>query len=102
MTLADQLERATGADRALDRALRDHFLGPQEGDPPPLTGSVDRCLELVHQVLPGWHWHVGWGASGFLPYALLSHQGHEYHSDGPTVPLALLRALMLAWEATTE
>ena len=63
--LLAQLEAATGRDRQLDAALALAFAG---GEPPPdYTASIDRCLELVHAVLPGWAWHVGWNATGVLP-----------------------------------
>ncbi|CCQ75078.1 hypothetical protein [Magnetospira sp. QH-2] len=101
MSIGARLEKATGGNRELDRALRDAWDPAEQGDPP-YTESVDACLALVKKVLPGWHWHVGWGASGFLPYAMISRDGREFHADGPTVPLALLRAVVKALEEPGE
>ena len=92
--LADRIAAATGSDRELDVALARMFGG---GEPPPdYTSSVDRCIELVHAVMPGWAWHVGWNATGILPYASLHHGTELAEAAAPTVPLALLRALLQA------
>jgi hypothetical protein len=87
-----QVDAATGADRELDRAIA-RVLGRVE-PAPDYTASVDRCLDLVQACLPGWAWHVGWNASGVLPYATLHGGEHLVAAAGPTVPLALLRALL--------
>lgn len=92
--IARRLDAATGADRELDRALAEQ-LGEEIGAAD-YTASVDRCIELVHARLPGWAWHVGWNASGVLPYATLHRQEHLVAAAGPTVPLALLKALLRA------
>ena len=90
--LLAQLEAATGRDRQLDAALALAFAG---GEPPPdYTASIDRCLELVHAVLPGWAWHVGWNATGVLPYATLHGPDRVTAASAGTVPLALLKALV--------
>lgn len=90
--LLARLEAATGSDRQLDAALALAFAG---GEPPPdYTASVDRCLDLVRAVLPGWAWHVGWNATGVLPYATLHGPGGVTAASAGTVPLALLRALV--------
>ena len=96
--LRTRVEAATGADHALDASLADHF--GEAGPPPDYTASVDRCLELIHAHLPGWAWHVGWNASGVLPYATLHRSQHLVAAAAPTVPLALLRALLSALAAT--
>ncbi len=92
----DRLRRriagATGADRELDRELA-ALVDPVE-PVPDYTASVDRCIDLVHACLPGWAWHVGWNASGILPYATLHHGEHLVAAAAPTVPLALLKALL--------
>lgn len=92
------LRAATGSDRAVDAELA-RRLDPARaagGDPPGYTGSVDRAVELVQVALPGWSWHVGWNASGVLPYATLHRGGRLVEASAPTVPLALLRALAKA------
>ena len=93
--LVAAIERATGSDRQIDRALAE-LAGQDTADPPDYTASVDRCIDLLHQLLPGWSWHVGWNATGVLPYATL-HQGKQrVEAAAPTVPVALLKALMQA------
>ena len=90
------LAQATGSDRALDGALA-RLLDPgASGTPPDYTASVDRAVELVHALLPGWSWHVGWNATGVLPYATLHRAERLVEASAPTVPLALLRALVRA------
>lgn len=110
--LKQRLERATGPDPAIDRAIADALagrIGDDAGANPGrrYTGSVDDCLALVAQALPGWHWHVGHGPDGVLPYAALSRtppgatgnaDETRVESSAPTVPLALLRAAMKALE----
>lgn len=94
-----RIDAATGADRQLDRDIARVFARAEPA--PDYTASVDRCLDLVQASLPGWAWHVGWNASGVLPYATLHGGAHLVAAAGPTVPLALLRALcraMLAGE----
>ena len=92
--LAGRIAAATGSDRELDAALARMFGG---GEPAPdYTASVDRCIQLVQAAMPGWAWHVGWNATGVLPYATL-HQGDRLaEAAAPTVPLALLKALLKA------
>ncbi|MGD9512176.1 MAG: hypothetical protein AB7I59_17935 [Geminicoccaceae bacterium] len=92
--LLDRLERATGSDRDLDAALARAF---QIAAPAPdYTASVDRCLDLVRALLPGWAWHVGWNATGILPYATLHGPQGLVAASAATVPLALLKALLRA------
>jgi hypothetical protein len=67
--LLGRLEAATGSERQLDAEIARRFNGAEPA--PDYTASVDRCIELVHAVLPGWSWHVGWNVSGVLPYATL-------------------------------
>jgi hypothetical protein len=92
--LARRIDAATGADRQLDAELG-RLLGA-EGQAPDYTASVDRCIDLVRARLPGWAWHVGWNASGVLPYATLHRGEHLVAAAAPTVPLALLKALVRA------
>lgn len=71
---------------------------------PGYTASVDTCLALIGRALPGWRWHVGHGPRGILPYAVLTRdEGDGPHrraeAVAPTVPLALLRALVKARRA---
>lgn len=99
--LARALDAAPGSDPELDRRIHAAW-GSGSSEVPPYTGSVDACLELIGCVLPDWHWHVGWGATGVLPYAMLTRDGSECHCEGPTVPLALLKALVRATDRIGE
>ena len=74
------LEAATGSDPALDSSV----------------ASVDRCLGLLATALPGWTWHVGYGAGGLFPYAALTNGRVRVVAEAPTVPLALLVAMVKA------
>lgn len=99
-SLLDRIEAATGADRALDAAVN-RALAPihaENGtqDPPDYTASVDRCLDLLHELLPDWHWHLGRGARGIMPYASLSNGEVTISADGTTVPQVLLAAIVKA------
>ena len=82
---------ASGADAALDARLATE-LGAPAAD---YTASVDAALRLVRHALPGWGWHVGWHADGVTPYATLHDATRTMHTvaKGPTVPIALLRAM---------
>ncbi|MDJ0608631.1 MAG: hypothetical protein QNJ67_06605 [Kiloniellales bacterium] len=96
--LLERVRTATGADRSLDSALVDRF-GAEPGaeeNPPRYTASTDLCIALVHRVMPGWHWHVGYGPKGILPYATVSTGDRLYEAIAGTVPLALLSALIQA------
>lgn len=96
--LGARLRAATGSDRELDGAVA-KLLDPDRATAPPdYTASVDRCVELVQRVLPGWSWHVGWDATGVLPYARLRRAERLVAASAPTVPLALLRAAVEAWD----
>jgi hypothetical protein len=90
--LQQRVEAATGSDRELDRELARLLGGGASAAPPDYTASVDHCVDLVHRVLPGWSWHVGWDATGVLPYATLHRETQLVQASAPTVPLALLRA----------
>jgi hypothetical protein len=93
MKLSQRVRAATGRDRELDKSIADLF-DRSVSDTPEYTGSVDACIDLVHRVLPGWSWHVGYGPRGVLPYAALSHGPARHETSAPTVPLALLAALL--------
>jgi hypothetical protein len=98
--LQQRVEAATGSDRELDREL-ERLLGGGAAAAPDYTASVERCVELVHRALPGWTWHVGWDASGVLPYATLHRDTTLVQASAPTVPLALLKALVRAHSQET-
>ena len=89
--LLERLRQAEGHDVLLDRAIAQDLdvLAPT-AQAPEYTASVDRCLELLHRLLPAWHWHLGYGATGVMPYAFVSDASRRFEATAPTVPLALL------------
>ncbi|MCK5747016.1 hypothetical protein [Oricola sp.] len=100
--LGKQIGAATGSDAELDRLIRDK-LDAGNASSPRYSSSVDDCIALIGAVLPGWAWHVGHGARGIFPYASLhpkspAGDGSEPRAEAtaPTVPLALLQALVKA------
>jgi hypothetical protein len=88
--LAERLKTAAGPDPSVDTAIAEVFGVPSE----PYTGSVEHCRRLVAKVLPGWRLHLGFDGSGVLPYASLSNAENRAEATAPTVPLAILRAMM--------
>ena len=90
--LKDALDRASGADADLDARLADAFQVPAAK----FTGSVEDCRALLAAALPDWRLHLGYGASGMFPYVVLSAHGRRCTAEAPTVPLAILRAAVLA------
>jgi len=98
--LESELTAAIGAAMKLDADLHNAVYGARPDRAPPYTASVDACLALVHERLPEWHWHIGYGARGFFPYAVLTHNPEDADSRSemaaPTVPLALLGAFVKA------
>ena len=95
--LLKRIAAATGADAELDRLIAERLEGPDPPDPvPDYTASVDSCLGLIGRVLPGWHWHVGFGPRGIFPYATLQDGEDLFEALAPTVPLALLQAVVQA------
>jgi len=94
-SLLSHIKGAVGADRALDAAIEQTLRGLAK-DPPDYTASVDHCLDLLHDVLPDWHWHLGRGARGIMPYASLSKGRDTVSAGGITVPLVLLAGIVMA------
>jgi hypothetical protein len=96
--LMNHMRSASGSDSHLDaeiaRSLDGSYGNPVS--PLPYTSSVDTCINLVERVMPGWHWHVGYGPKGVMPYAALKHGKARYEATAATVPLALLTALLVA------
>jgi len=96
-TLKRRLADATGQDRNLDRVIAEIVdRGAPVTGAHGYTSSVDACLALIHRVLPGWGWHVGFGPRGIVPYASLHKDEERCEASAPTVPLALLAASIAA------
>lgn len=100
--LQSEIASATGRDEDLDQRIARLLDQPSGGDSVPnYTGSVDACIALIGRIAPHWHWHIGHGPSGVLPYATLSREGgdsdvNRVEDSSCTVPLALLGALIKA------
>ena len=94
-SLLGRLEMAKGSDRPLDAVIEEELRG-RTGKAPAYTGSIDQCLELLHDILPNWHWHIGRDASGVFPYVTLSKGQTTARANGVTVPLVLLTAIIKA------
>lgn len=96
--LLARLRTATGPDAALDREIAEAMGGPITGgeEAPAYTASLDRCFDLLHRIAPGWHWHVGFGVTGVLPYAALALGPQRFEASAPTVPVALLSVILQA------
>jgi len=96
-SLLKRVEAATGRDTALDRDISRLLDQSARGTPvPDYTASVDQCLALIGRALPGWHWHLGYGANGVFPYASLANGSRRIETEATTVPLALLAAIVKA------
>jgi hypothetical protein len=100
-SLQNRIEAGKGADRDLDADIEKVLRG-SSGDAPDYTASVDRCLELLQEVLPDWQWHLGRGAAGMLPYVSLSKGRITVSADGTTVPQVLLAAIIKALSAQEQ
>lgn len=95
--LIARLDAATGPDPALDRDITQTLGGSTTAaEVPAYTASIDRCFDLLHRVAPGWHWHVGFGVTGLLPYATLALGPRRFEASAATVPLALLNVIVRA------
>ena len=105
--LTARIAETTGPSKQLDSLIEDALVPANaEISGKNYTSSVDACLQLIEAVLPDWHWHVGHGPTGILPYASLSttalggeEDEYRVEADAATVPLALLhvaaKALLL-------
>lgn len=95
-----EIGAATGADTDLDAGIHAAVYGGSSGKAPAYTASVDACLTLIQKGLPEWHWHIGYGPRGILPYAVMTAGAAagdaKAEMTAPTVPLALLGAFVKA------
>jgi hypothetical protein len=89
------IAEATGPSTTIDKAVAHLFDGDADIG---YSASVDACLLLIGRVLPDWHWHVGYGPTGVLPYASMQdeHSDKRVETSAPTVPLALLGCVVKA------
>ncbi len=89
-TLKSALETASGASPDLDSLVAE-TLHVRARD---YSSSVDDCIELIHELFPDSHWHLGRAANGVSMYATLEEGGHREERDGGTIPLVLLSVIV--------
>lgn len=90
--LAEALETASGADKQIDATIADLF----GLDPAEFTSSAEVSRRLGAQLLPRWELRVGYDVCGIFPTATVSLGDRRHSAVAPTVPLAVLRALISA------
>ena len=81
---------ASGASKDLDRLIAETLRVPRQD----YSSSVDACIELIHELFPDSHWHLGRAANGVSMYATLDEGGHREESTGTTIPLVLLSVIV--------
>lgn len=90
--LADALEVVSGSDKQIDASIAELF----EIEPAEFTSSAAESRRLSAQLLPHWQLRVGYDVCGIFPSATVSLGDRRHSSVAPTVPLAVLRALISA------
>ncbi len=88
--LAARLKTASGPDPAIDVVIAEAFGMPMAA----YSESAADCRRLVARVLPDWRLHLGFDGAGGRPYAVVSNADIRVEAEAPTVPLAILTALM--------
>jgi hypothetical protein len=88
--LQSRLKSATGASDDLDKLIAKALnVGERH-----YSSSVDDCIELIHELFPNAHWHLGRAADGVSMYATIEGNGHREESSGVTIPLVLLSVIV--------
>lgn len=90
--LVEALEMASGSDKQIDATIAELF----GLDPAEFTSSAEVSRRLGAQLLPHWQLRVGYDVCGIFPSATASLEDRRHSSVAPTVPLAVLRALISA------
>lgn len=88
--LEDRVGKAKGGDTQLDHDLCAAFDVADQ----PVTEVAEAARALVLQAAQGWRLHVGFDATGLFPYAALSKDDAHVEAIAPSLPLALLGALV--------
>lgn len=82
------------------RRPSDHYVGGYAHEHVPLyTASIDAALALVERVLPDWSWNAGNVGEDDMPMANVTEPidpCRDFSASAPTVPLAILSALLRA------
>ncbi|WP_234180939.1 hypothetical protein, partial [Sphingopyxis sp. NFH-91] len=82
----------SGSDKQIDASIAELF----EIEPAEFTSSAAESRRLSAQLLPHWQLRVGYDVCGIFPSATVSLGDRRHSSVAPTVPLAVLRALISA------
>lgn len=90
--LIASVDGTNGADHTLDRAIAQAF----QIEVAEFTGSVAAARRLVHHLLPMADLKVGYDVCGIFPSATIRNGSDLSSEVAPTVPMAILRALMHA------
>lgn len=93
--LAEQLDIATSVDPAIDELIAETFEIPVIG----FTSSAMTARDLVARILPEASLRVGFDVCGFLPSATIRNGSGDCTAVAPSVPIAILRAMMRAMQA---
>lgn len=67
---------------------------------PAYTASIDAALSLVEMMMPSTHYVAGFGPDGFC--AFIDTRGPSFKGNAPSLPLAILLALLCALEAQSK
>lgn len=93
--LTENILAATGADQEIDRQFARIF----QVAPADYSADVMAARQLVKQLLPEAELKVGYDVCGILPSATVRHMSGRWTATAPTVPLAILRAMMGALDS---
>lgn len=93
--LTEHVNAATGADKEIDRQFVQIFqLAPAD-----FSADVMAARQLVKQLMPEAELKVGYDVCGIFPSATVRSMAGHWTVAAPTVPLAILRAMMGALSA---
>lgn len=95
-TLEKALLRASGSDARIDACIAKTFRVSKID----YSSDAMAARELVAQVLPQATLRVGYDVNGILPAASVLSGKLSHSAVAPTVPLAILRALLSAVSAS--
>jgi len=108
--LIDRVERASGPDREIDKAIAIFVEWTATGKEPPETGtpdywysdafgmpaytaSIDAALSLVERFRPGWHWYVDDRTAAVWPEGVYDESDVAAATPALSIILALLKSL---------
>lgn len=94
-SLGEKIDAATGSDQEIDRQIARVF----QIAPADFSADVMAARQLVEHLLPEVTLKVGYDVCGVLPSATVHAVSGRWTAVAPTVPLAILRAMMGALKA---